>query len=313
METYGNEPAVDEVPLASLQAQVTVGAQDDAAFESLARWWFVESRSRLCDPLWRRRERGDSVVDAVVGRIGVPSLGGGEWAVSYTPDRFDLLLASLRERSGDAFWRINAHPTQVALGDAATVHLSCNSEVEARPWALFVVSMTYRSQVDSVAPAESQRVLTDFVADFAERGSATFANIASDNSAGRTALETFLPRRRTVGMMESPLRARGYSWVTVISAEQVQRLGGMTVLEATGAFVEVRPLRYGGALLRATELFEDYDDEAMGRLFRVLAPVLPPGRPRKLPTYAGLPVPRLVYEDAAAHQPGAQSSPPPDE
>lgn len=58
----------------------------------------------------------------------------------------------------------------------------------------------------------------------------------------------------------------------------------------------------GGVLLRATDGIEQYDDEAMARVFRALAPALPSGRPRQLPVYTGLPAPRLVYEDAADYQ-----------
>ncbi|QNE21784.1 DUF3396 domain-containing protein [Kribbella qitaiheensis] len=164
---------------------------------------------------------------------------------------------------------------------------------------MFTVGATYRALREGVVPAVSQRVLTEFVADFAEFASATFANVATDNDSGRTALETFLPRQRGVGMAESPVRVRGYSWFTVIPPEAVRQLGGVPGLEASGAFAEVRLLRYGGVMLRATELLEQYDDEAMGRVFHVLAPVLPPGRPRKLPSYGSQTLTRLVYEDGA--------------
>lgn len=302
MSAFADEPADDEIPATFLQALVTARADDDETLRSLASWWLEESRSRLCSALWDRRAGRDSAVEAVVGRIGVRSLGRGEWSVVHTEDRFDLLIASLGERRGDAFWRIVTDPEDLAAGDVATAHLNVTAEPDSHPWVSFTAAVTYRAEDDGAVPAVSQRVLTEFVADFAEFGSATFANIATDNDGGRTALEMLLPRQRGVGMAESPVRLRGYSWVTVIPPAVVERLGGASGLEATGAFAEVRLLRYGGVMLRATELLEQYDDEAMTRVFHALAPALPPGRPRELPPFAGPPVARLVYEDAAGGQ-----------
>ncbi len=63
-------------------------------------------------------------------------------------------------------------------------------------------------------------------------------------------------------------------------------------------------LRGGGVWLQATERFAEYDDAAVRRVFRVLAPVLPGGLPKPDPfavddgrTY------RLVWEDAARYRP----------
>lgn len=57
-----------------------------------------------------------------------------------------------------------------------------------------------------------------------------------------------------------------------------RRLGGAASLRASGAFFEVVELSYGGLLLRATPTFDEYDDTAIGIVFRTLAPVLLTGR-----------------------------------
>jgi hypothetical protein len=62
------------------------------------------------------------------------------------------------------------------------------------------------------------------------------------------------------------------------------------------AVAQVRPLAAGGVLLRATPAPAGYDDGAMHALFRLLAPVLPPGTPKPMPGYEFM---RVVYEDAA--------------
>jgi hypothetical protein len=86
-----------------------------------------------------------------------------------------------------------------------------------------------------------------------------------------------------------------------VPEELVHQLGGADAMEAAGAVTEVRRLTAGGVLLRATRTPEEYDDAAMERLFRMLAPVLPPGQPRDLPGWSTKH--RVVYEDASAYLP----------
>lgn len=94
---------------------------------------------------------------------------------------------------------------------------------------------------------------------------------------------------------------RGYSWVTICAGELVDRLGGPEALERSGAFHTVRELATGDVLLRATSLLEQYRQEAPERVFRVLAPVLPPGHVPRLTVLAE----RLAVDvDAADHQRG---------
>ncbi|MEV0718477.1 type VI immunity family protein [Asanoa sp. NPDC050611] len=110
-----------------------------------------------------------------------------------------------------------------------------------------------------------------------------------------TALDMFL-RRSRVSVAESRTSLRGYAWVTVVPKELVERLGGAAALARSKAVVLARPLAAGGVLLQATPTPAEFDSAAMRRLFRLLAPVLPAGRPRPLPGWEGLPV---VLEDAA--------------
>ena len=78
---------------------------------------------------------------------------------------------------------------------------------------------------------------------------------------------------------------RSYSWVTIISEEIGQRLGGTDALQGSGAFHRVEHLPGGGFLLQATELLEQYQHEQAHRVFRVLAPALPAGAPRAPKVY----------------------------
>jgi hypothetical protein len=68
--------------------------------------------------------------------------------------------------------------------------------------------------------------------------------------------------------------------VTVLGDEMVERVGGADRLRASGAFVEVEPLAAGGWWLLATETWEEFGPVQANRLFELLAPVLPPGKPK---------------------------------
>ncbi|GAA1559274.1 hypothetical protein GCM10009741_75370 [Kribbella lupini] len=151
-------------------------------------------------------------------------------------------------------------------------------------------------------PSEAQLDLVEFVAKFCDMAAPSFGNIASDNSAGSTALEALLRRQRHDALEQSTDVLRGYSCVTVCPPALVERLGGVGALEASGAFVEVRSLQGGGASLRATETFEAYDDDAVMRVFKALAPVLPAGVPDAPSARSTRKRVRLVYEDASSYR-----------
>ena len=92
---------------------------------------------------------------------------------------------------------------------------------------------------------------------------------------------------------------RGYSWVTLIPAGALIRLGGPDALRSSGAFVAVEPLPAGGCLARATERLIDYSDRCVHRVFTAVAAALTPGLPRRFEFDRER---RLVYEDATQAQ-----------
>ncbi|MFY1690402.1 hypothetical protein [Plantactinospora sp. WMMB782] len=99
-----------------------------------------------------------------------------------------------------------------------------------------------------------------------------------------TMLDAALGRSAESSAEQCRTRLRGYEWVTICPRELAATLGGAERLRATGAFAEVRPLRHGGLLLRATDDPADYQADRVREVFRALAPVLPPGQPGALPT-----------------------------
>jgi hypothetical protein len=137
----------------------------------------------------------------------------------------------------------------------------------------------------------------DFLAGVLDGADPAYAEISTTN-ASFTDTELDRALRRTAGDSLDQAREylRGYAWVTVVPAELLRRLGTPDDLARSGALAEARPLSGGGALLRATPTPEEFDRPALERLFRLLAPVLPAGRPRPLPGWGSLAV---VPEDSA--------------
>jgi hypothetical protein len=288
----------ESAAIGSVEVLVSAAVGDRERLVEVSRWWLTEARSRLCGALSERLTSGLPTAEFAVGRIGAPELGGGNWSVSYTPDRFEAVVASLSNGRGDAMAHLNADPEDLSTGDCCSAHIALAVDPDVRPWVTFSLGLAYRLDDAGLIPVASQDDLVSFVRDFAALTEASFANIASDNSANQTALETYLPRLYEVGLTESPSVVRGYSWVTLVPASALRVLGGVEVLENSGAFVEIDELRYGAALLRATRSFEDYEDSVVERVFRALAPALPVGVPRRL-SYSGLKQPQLIYKNAA--------------
>ena len=122
-----------------------------------------------------------------------------------------------------------------------------------------------------------------------------FGRIEQDLSFERANLDIALHRRLRKSLRESRDCLRGYAWVTACPQELIERLGGYETLIASSAFHRVLPLQAGGALLQASETLTEYSDEVMGKVFEVLAPVLPVGAPRPDPAH---PHARFVAQDA---------------
>ncbi len=147
-----------------------------------------------------------------------------------------------------------------------------------------------------VAKLTTQDVV-DMVRETAADIPATFGCVTDDGGAGgETALEDALNAAWDDGIQRSREVLRGYPWVTICPPQIAERLGGVEALRASGAFWDVRVLPTGSVWLQATERLEDYEGDALRRVFRTLAPVLPAGEPKP---YVGEYRGRMVYEDAS--------------
>jgi hypothetical protein len=208
-------------------------------------------------------------------RAGVGTSGGqvAEWMATYSPSSWDLLMDRLAE-----------------LPTTGSVEAVTNSELGGFPDdPSFSVGVTRESgdwlkleadvDVELATEPHGQAIILDVVRRAAERCNPTSGVLFTPENSLQTPLEAGLnlwpyetiPRSREV--------LRDYGWLTVMAQELGDRLGGLPALRATGAFHQAEQLGAGGYWLLATERWEDYRLEQAERIFEVLAPVLPPGRP----------------------------------
>ncbi|MGA5305970.1 hypothetical protein ACPCHT_39200 [Nucisporomicrobium flavum] len=164
--------------------------------------------------------------------------------------------------------------------------------------------------VDPAYGVEVQRLWLGLLRSFADRYNPAFGQVDYGfDTTGSTALEKALHpdldfeyRDPEHTIAESRRWLRGYAWLTIVPAELTDRLGGAAALRASGSFHEVSELEHGGLWLQATEDYRQYGPQQVAQVFRALASVLRPGPTWQRDQIAGKPVPRVVYEDAAAYQ-----------
>lgn len=131
----------------------------------------------------------------------------------------------------------------------------------------------------------------------ASRHRPVFGHVSYGNNGTRTELERNLPRMVGNPYLTTPRWReflRGYSWWTVVPGELLERVGGMAGLRDSGAFCEVLELPGGGAWLRATEDFADYDEAAVRRVWLALRRAVIPGTPKPETVYPDSPPNRMT-------------------
>jgi hypothetical protein len=219
---------------------------------------------RTTDPLpeWMTAQVGVKL-EPPAGMTGAP----WRWDSPYSPAAWAELLR-----------RLNPLPDYVGY------------EARTDTDVLFAVSMSavdgfaelYSTCADSLLddPAGEQRILAT-VRELAETAAPVAAAVAAEATFLTTPLERALTRFG-VGLPEAGTLLRNYGWLTVLGDEMAERVGGDR-LRASGAFVEAERLAAGGWWLLATKTWDEYGPEQANRLFELLAPVLPPGRPEPAP------------------------------
>jgi hypothetical protein len=282
----------------------------------LAVEWFESAAEGIFGPLLRSLQngpelrlpgRGESVVgppgsvwaslteqDPLRGRVGSRKpWSGANWS------RF--LARAAKRPANSEFWILELNEEGRRYG-ASQAKVSVQSVSEDGEWHRLRVEYGYgevgRDSSRGIISSLSVDSAVEHLRLFALKVPITFGCVTDDGGhGGETTLEDRLGLSPLKGIQESERVLRGYPWVTVCSAHIADRLGGVARLRDSGAFREVEELPTGSVWLKATDHLADYTGDAVRRVFRAVAPVLPPGRPRP---YVGREIGRLVYEDPAA-------------
>lgn len=276
-----------------LQAEASLEWDADGHFAQVARTWCDEGLARLLpDPDERLGDGGPRFSTAVVV---LPTLTARVRSATYTPRRWSAVLAGLGRRPAEAGLMIfDKRALDEEAEEPERGRLSVRSATMDGRWAMLLAQAGADGEA-ATDPDWYERWF-DFVADTLDRANPAFGVVSDDFLVDATALDIALERSYEESFDDSRRQLRGYGFITVVPAELVDRLGGLPGLAGSGAFVRVRPLAAGGAVLQATATLPQFDDQALRRVFQALAPVLPSGTPHPVPGYEGV---RVVYQNAA--------------
>ncbi|MET8282935.1 hypothetical protein [Micromonospora sp. NPDC005174] len=194
-----------------------------------------------------------------------------EWTETYSRGSWDELLRRLGE-----------------VPDAASFEAQTRDEQGRLNQPRFLLSAVsddgYINLVSTIDDAvandpRGERELLATVRDVANLAAPVAVAVAVRGSLTDTPLEEALSRSSADYRKQPGRVLRNYGWLTVLSDEMAERVGGADRLRVSGAFVEVEPLAAGGWWLLATKTWDEYGPEQANRLFELLAPALPAGRP----------------------------------
>ncbi|TDD58902.1 hypothetical protein E1263_17110 [Kribbella antibiotica] len=159
------------------------------------------------------------------------------------------------------------------------------------------VRLTVNARTPELLDPGSDERWMSFLADAVGSRSVDYGQVILDGNINHaTSLDMAVRRIFIHSIEESSKYLRGYGWITLCPAALAARLGDGAGLEASAAFVAVRTLASGDVLLLATATPQEFDQEALRRVWRALAPVLPPGKPK---VKVGYERNEVVLEDAA--------------
>lgn len=244
--------------------------------------------------IWdRRRELDDPET---------PSGAKATWAVDFDhdpPEGWQWLFATLTGQSWSVLETLARSRSlrSIRMGAAESfLGARLDSEVmwkRSAGQAVLTVSGNYLVSSD-----EWEERIVEAIWDVANLHTPLFGFLGEHTRAAWTGLEEALGQRPDdVVRLARRDFARGYSWVTILGIDFVDRLCGIDALAATGAFQVVRRLPLGAVWLQATAHYRDYDMPAASRVFRALRSVLLPGLPE--PPGHNTMLRKLVIEDAA--------------
>lgn len=265
-----------------LMVNLSIDRDDFDQYQRLGERWLTGFPQAMRPDLWDHIRVGDPTVDA--GMSITPWPGGPIKGEKFDLARFERFTAKLADPVESISCGGETDDDQSLDVDvfwSSDIHMSFGGRL----------SVTLDSLRDDVTR------LVSFLVDFLDDTDPAFGCASTHFNARRgTELDMALGRIEPDSIGASREFLRGYSWLTVVPKELVARLGGVAALREA-PFAAVHPMTAGGAVVLASSTPAEYDDVTMRGLFRTVAPVLPPGKPKPLFGYEYI---RVVYEDASA-------------
>lgn len=289
---------------------------DDGRLAEVARWWFHQVPQTLVPGLWEKVQESlplwqpaewDDPHGAPHGvwadAAAIPRAGTtdpAEYRV-YSPEALEVVLDCVPTRPVRTKLEIKELDGRGVPYEGEGFFAVVLNAVEDMPECVqfMVWSKVSVEEADPLRPGVSQR-WARVVRELADMVDVSYGQIGVDFVFhGEAPLDGLLRRR---GVIKSVRLARevlrGYSWVTICPPELAGRLGGVSGMVDSGAFATVKELTHGGLWLQATPDAAAYDQAAVWRVFKALAPMLPTGMPRADPARPDR-RPQIAWDDAA--------------
>lgn len=269
---------------------------DDARTGELLRSWFTGAVEVLGGSLRGDLLRAEPLNDALLRQHGPYGEPGDVWGQFTQAGAGRIRVKAYSAKSWSTFLKgLDAVPTLAGLNlltlderglphGSPAFHLRADlNDTPEREFAAINrrwLFLEAEFQTGQLAEECSRKTILEFVRAFAERAQPSYGEISYPYCLHRTAFERATVAFSDEAVGDSRRFLRGYAWLTICPPELVERLGGLSGLRASGAFADVEPLTGGGCLLLATTDPASYDMAHAERIFPVVAPILPPGRPR---------------------------------
>ncbi len=138
------------------------------------------------------------------------------------------------------------------------------------------VSFTFSASAADTGWPDSVQVQDQWAASVQRQAAQTntcAGGMTDDIGPGQTALQR-MTLNLSADIADSKQVLRGYTWITILDGQLSARLGGLSRLQSSGAFCDVKELPNGSVWLRATPTINEFTGNKIRKVFEVLAPVL---------------------------------------
>ncbi|TDD58904.1 hypothetical protein E1263_17120 [Kribbella antibiotica] len=278
-----------------LHVEVNCAIRDDAEFAAVARGWMERGLALfpgLVEELQSGNARGTFVDQPRNGRMAARKFSKSGW---------QKRLAALDGRPEGLTLAISDGPDEMTMPDESSPDTHQDAEITVtdgyvgRPGQTRFVVHAIRTP--EIMGADGGERLRSFLADCFGSQSVDYGDVRLDGNRGyATSLDSALHRDFIDSIERSAEFLRGYGWITLCPTVLADRLGGVAGLEASKAFAVVQSQASGDVLLQATDSPQQFDHDALRRVWSALAPVLHPGSPERRPGHED---DEVILEDAA--------------